>query len=689
MTSRLTPTRIVSGRRVTWLVGRLIGLTCLFVVLGLALLAWAAPQALAASEFVFVGRGAGHGVGMSQWGAWQMARQGYTFDQILAFYYPGTTLQPMGQVPGLNPNPILKVRLSANPPNDNSTTFSRVSVAPSVTEATLLLHTNGAQDQVLTVPLGSRIVLSESGGKVQIGEDSSWTGADGGSIAGTLWDYVELRPLGCNGSAGTDTSGTASDGSAAEGRVSLQVSPVGSTTSYSREYWGVIRVQPGGSSGQLWVYNFVALEKYVRGIAEVDYDWARPSSSTYYAPEAVKAQAVASRTYAVAKQGTLSDNWTDQCYRGYTLEAKYPGIAQAAIDTAGLILTYQGKPITAYFSGHSGGYTNASAWGITYPPYIVAQPDPWSRAAPPENPGLGWTRKISAEALSAKVNGNLKDLSGRTVNIGLIQEVTVASRDTADKTSHARTLRLVGELGSVEVRASSFRSVVGTSTLPSTLILSINGDTGAGSSDGDAPLPLGEFYDVGPTHLYHDQIKRVVEAGLMSGYANGLFRPNDSITRGQFAKIAVCLYNLLHPEAPLTLQNVTVKPFSDVPINSAVLGDVSDWVATAKAAGLVRGISETIFDPDSIIRRDQMASMLCRALGWEDEAAALPKGTPGFADVPFGSGHWAAATYLKQQGILLGYPTTEPTLTVLRVTEPIKRMHVAVILCRVLDLAPR
>ena len=40
--------------------------------------------------FTFEGRGFGHGAGMSQWGACQMARKGYSFEQILQFYYPGT-----------------------------------------------------------------------------------------------------------------------------------------------------------------------------------------------------------------------------------------------------------------------------------------------------------------------------------------------------------------------------------------------------------------------------------------------------------------------------------------------------------------------------------------------------------------------------------------------------------------------
>ena len=80
--------------------------------------------------------------------------------------------------------------------------------------------------------------------------------------------------------------------------------------------------------------------------------------------------------------------------------------------------------------------------------------------------------------------------------------------------------------------------------------------------------------------------------------------------------------------------------------------------------------------------------MLVRALGWDAAAAALAPDTPGFADVPLSSPHWAAATYLKTKGVLARamrnrwaaatWSSASPTLAL--------RKHVAVILCRVLDL---
>ncbi len=597
------------------------------------------PGARAAGDdFVFTGRGWGHGVGMSQWGAWQAAREGVPFDEILAFYYPGTTLESLP-----DPNSEVRVRISSNPPTSNVTSFVQVDLKPVLTSALLVKHT-ASTDETEVIPAGTLINVLNTEGRVRVVTPAGTQGP---------YDYVELRSV----RTGEDPG---------EGRVAIQLKTSGATYDY-REYWGSIRLQYGDDPGELWVYNIVKLEKYVRSIAEVDYDWAVPGAAAY-APESVKAQAVAARTYAVAKNGTLTDGWQDQCYRGYSFEKRYPGIAQAAEDTAGLILTYQGKAASTYFSAHSGGYTTDSAWSGTKPPYIVSQPDPWSLEAPPASmdshgPGFSWTYTISRAELSAEFD------------VGLISRVEVVGRDTADPDSHAKTLRLTGDQGTTTVSATTMKSRLG---LRSTLILSVTGGE---------PLAPGEFYDVGSGHIYHDQIARVVTAGLMSGYDSGLFKPGNSVTRWQFAKIAVNLHNILHPEDLIEVVNVTTAPFDDVPMDKNVVGDTSDWVAAAKKAGLVSGVSATSFEPYTVVRRDQMATMMCRALGWEDEAAALTAGTPGFADVPPTSVHWGAATYLKQQGVIQGYEGPPGSGTVvLRVEEAIKRQHVAVILCRVLDL---
>jgi hypothetical protein len=68
-----------------------------------------AASASAATQVVVTGRGWGHGVGMSQWGAYGYAQHGWTWQRILAHYYPGTTIAAA-------PLQRIRVLLAANQP---------------------------------------------------------------------------------------------------------------------------------------------------------------------------------------------------------------------------------------------------------------------------------------------------------------------------------------------------------------------------------------------------------------------------------------------------------------------------------------------------------------------------------------------------------------------------------------------
>lgn len=75
--------------------------------------AWDARAAHSRLQWVAIGRGFGHGIGMSQWGACAMARRGEGFEQILQHYYRGTQLRPYSSLAALVP--LLQPRLSLAP----------------------------------------------------------------------------------------------------------------------------------------------------------------------------------------------------------------------------------------------------------------------------------------------------------------------------------------------------------------------------------------------------------------------------------------------------------------------------------------------------------------------------------------------------------------------------------------------
>jgi SpoIID/LytB domain protein len=396
-------------------------------------LVFAAPASAATGDFIIQGRGYGHGVGMSQWGAWQAARDGVTYNAfpggILDTYYPGSTLTtaPLGAT--------IKVRISKDPASTSyDDHFYRVYLKPAVTTATLSMKNGGVTVATEAIAVGQIVEALYSGGRVWV-------------VGRGVYDSMEVEP-----SVGT-------------GRVavSMQVSSVSAATTY-REYWGYMSVEPMGG-GELYLHNYVLLDKYARGVAEIKPEWANPAFSTMYAIEAVKAQAVAARTYAYAEfiaSGYVNDDTRDICFKGYGYEASNPGAAQAAIDTNGEILNYGGVLYKTYFSAHSGGYTTATAWSDSPPSYVESNPDPWSLVAPPPglvagiSPGYTWSVTVTPAELKTKLID-----AGYIDDVGTIAQLDVTARDAADPNSHAKAVRVTGALGIDTISARDLRAALG------------------------------------------------------------------------------------------------------------------------------------------------------------------------------------------------------------------------------------
>ncbi len=122
------------------------------------------------------------------------------------------------------------------------------------------------------------------------------------------------------------------------------------------------------SRGGLTVVNAVSLEDYLLGVV--------PNELGLPAIEAQKAQAVAARTYAVANINGFGSQGFDllptvrsQVYRGFSSESKMG--TQAVVETRGIVATYQGKPINAYYTSTCGGRTeNSENIFDKYEPYL-------------------------------------------------------------------------------------------------------------------------------------------------------------------------------------------------------------------------------------------------------------------------------------------------------------------------------
>ena len=145
--------------------------------------------------------------------------------------------------------------------------------------------------------------------------------------------------------------------------VVLRPDSAGYVSTKGKWYRGKLMIKVSG--GKLTVINDVDLEDYIKGVvpSEMPPSWES---------EALKAQAIAARSYALANLGKqarygydLKDNTEDQAYGGASAETNKTN--KAVEETKGLVLTYDMKIISAYYSASAGGYTNTNAWGANLP----------------------------------------------------------------------------------------------------------------------------------------------------------------------------------------------------------------------------------------------------------------------------------------------------------------------------------
>lgn len=139
-------------------------------------------------------------------------------------------------------------------------------------------------------------------------------------------------------------------------------------------------------------------------------------------------------------------------------------------------------------------------------------------------------------------------------------------------------------------------------------------------------------------HWAFDNIDKLVTLGCISGYSDGSFKPDNFITRAEFATLLVKAFKLAPRKG---------TAFTDTAGHWA-----GDSIAAAAASGIVSGYDADTFGPDDLITREQMAVMIVKAA-----KLATGAGEPGVADSGSISG-WAreAMAIAMGNGIMKGYP---------------------------------
>ncbi len=309
----------------------------LSIAVGLTLVG--ASPAGAASSFYIHGGGDGHGIGMSQYGAYGYALHGKDYRFILAHYYQGTTIAQTAS------GRIVRVLIrmgSASFSGANRAGKQRLDPASTYSVRVLSSGALGVFDASGKKVTSAPAPLQVSGpGPLQVGGSGTFRGA------------LEFR---------------------ADGRRVVTI-------------------------------NAVDLEDYVRGVvsAEMPANWA---------PQALAAQAVAARTYAITSNVggrgyQLYSDTRSQVYRGVAAETSATDAAVAA--TRGQIVTYGGQPAVTYFFASSGGHTEniENVWlGSTPEPWLKGVADPYDGTA--GNPDHRWTVLMSAAQAARKLGRLVK-----------------------------------------------------------------------------------------------------------------------------------------------------------------------------------------------------------------------------------------------------------------------------------------
>lgn len=315
----------------------------------------------------FAGRGWGHGIGMCQYGSYGQAKQKRNYQQILSFYYKDSSI-------GNSTNPVVRVELLSGQGVAGITGTGNFVIKNNTTGAVIA---NGTSGQVWSVvPNGS--------GKVNVKNPQ-------GKVIGTYSSHIRFEP-----SPATSSS-------------LLKV------TNNAKRYRGFIVIKLATVSS-VRIVNNVVLEDYIKGIAEVPAGWP---------VEALKAQAVAARSYALAKMNAKAsfDLYSDQrsqVYNGYEKEVSWMGSSwvSAATATSGKISTYGGKPITAYYFSTCGGSTENSenVWSSAVP-YLKAQACDYCSSSPKYK----WSVSFSAANLANKLNASAETkFSGKLAGLSIV-----------------------------------------------------------------------------------------------------------------------------------------------------------------------------------------------------------------------------------------------------------------------------
>ncbi|CAM3634655.1 SpoIID/LytB domain-containing protein [Isoptericola cucumis] len=392
----------------------------------------ATAQAAVPDSFRISGSGFGHGVGMPQFGAYELARRGgVNGGDVLRHYYKGATTQHV-----TTPQIVAVQVYGPDPLGRSGYGDTKDTSAVAVHDGSWRLRTSDGKT-LLTGSGTTRFSLSTASGKIVVKVDGKTYRAN---LLRIHWSGTRYYR-----SDGTQALATVRDahGTYKHGRMTLSA-----------------------RQGIPNVVNDVLLNtEYLYGIAEMPSSWGVEGSA------ALRAQAMAARSYALVAMRSAKtdcrchvvDDVRDQNFTGWKKENegtngrwgkvwKKAVNASVASRTRAQALTYAGSPVQAHYYSSSGGRTADSedVW-VSRIPYERSVSDPYSKAAP-GNSYASWTRTIT--------QAQARRLFGLTN----VQSIAVTARWTSGQVRTLTATKPNGTKASITGKADAMRSKIGART---------------------------------------------------------------------------------------------------------------------------------------------------------------------------------------------------------------------------------
>jgi SpoIID/LytB domain protein len=379
-------------------VGAALAATALVVgaTLGVLWEAVAGPPAAADTSFTFRGEGWGHGVGMSQWGARNMASAGSSATAILGHYYQGTAVTSIAEANDL------RVLLG--------------------TSGTFSLAAGGATtiDGVGGFGSGAVVNVSRSGSSIVLS----------GALNAVAGSMIVVRYEG----------------------TPLKISPPG-----NRFNRGVLFIALDGGGGLRAIVGGLTMNAYLRGLGEMPSSWPQQALRAQAIAGRSIAMGKAQRANRWAEDHDLKA-WLDGAYIAYEKEYGSMGANwNTAVDaTTGMVVTYGGAVASTVYSASSGGHTEHSemVW-VGSIPYLRGVPD--SADLGGGNPHASWSVILSGSQLGAKLGiGSVTSLSvsGATGVSGRLDKATFTAVDANGATRSVSGAQMRSLLG---LKSTKFR----------------------------------------------------------------------------------------------------------------------------------------------------------------------------------------------------------------------------------------